>query len=142
MFVRVVELYRRGVKRPNAEVKAAQPLIGLLSTWRAPNGMLVLQLHGRGWGSGSYGETNVTMLDPLFEPMLMGIKRGAMTYRGTQRDTRGSVMYEHLQVWWIRLLEDQAPGIECSDPHYHPECSKMIGDNPPMTAKDAPSRGA
>lgn len=142
MFVRIVELYREGMRRPNEEVVAAEPLIGWLETWRSPHtGQLHTTFQGRGFSNGGgRKDLVVAILSPLFNPGPPKIKRGVMTIHGTQITHRAGVMRENAQAWCIRLLEDQSWETKTSDPHYHPECSRMISDDPPAPPRTEPAK--
>ena len=126
-------MFRFGVRRSNDEVKSCEPLIGWLEMAPAYRGSKVqkLDLLGRGTGTGDYAGIRLSILTPLFDANLSGVAKGSMTISGTQNHSKGAVMQTCKQVWWVRLLESQDPDTKTSDPHYHPECSKMFGDNPP-----------
>ena len=106
MLVRVVLMSRRGVRIPKEELRAAEPVLGLLvvEDWREGNAEhRALRVARLRHPTQSYFPE---LLRPLFDPALIRCDKRGMVLAGFECEAVEGVVARVVQSWWLRPGQD------------------------------------
>lgn len=123
MLYELVELYRRGVKRPRAEVVGCERLVVHLRYSVLSGTPLLDAIVPTG-----YGACRAGAVCPLLRPQIVKWDDRGMVIKGTQRDVRNGTLFEYVQAWALKPAPADA---KPSNPWEHPECRNQIAARQP-----------
>lgn len=121
MKIRLVQLYKGGVRRERAELRADPGLVGLLTVrdWPAGNAegrpLKMAEIHDLQPLSINYPARQLTV--PLFDVVLLRVTARGLLLRGFQIDSSNGPPINAAQEWWCEFVErdeDRAPPSKLS----------------------------
>lgn len=109
MKIRLVQLYKCGVRRQRDELRADPGLVGLLTVrdWPAGNAegrpLKMAEIHDLEPLSINYPARQVEV--PLFDVVLLRVTAKGMLLRGFQIDSSNGPRISAVQEWWCEIIE-------------------------------------
>lgn len=109
MLFAVVQTHRNGVRFSREEIRTATPVVGnlLLSDWLQGNASnrairIAKLMHAT-------VEYHPTLLQPIFDPVLVRMSKIGFLLVGTERCLDGADCVESVQGWWCRAVIESSP---------------------------------